>query len=292
MWDFWIREFLKFTYHTILWTIEWLIWDDEIMFELQQFQIENCELYETDDVCQNTTQCVMVAVDYDFLEMSEVKLETDEMRMFLDVLDLDYDEQNDSEMWTLAIEQIDDLDIDEVDEVDELDITTEMYQSQIVQYVLQQSEMTRIDIIDDNEVVLEIELLEIQVCIAFDDEVDEVDDISLETVETDKLLEILDEVRELDKVETVEYSENDEIRCESTVRELNELEDDEMVIFDDVELVEHELYAEVEDDEIDDFELYVVEIDEAQDTQQLETDEKQSRICIDWFWELIHSKTT
>lgn len=268
-----------------------MIWDEVATFEQLLLLIENCEQYATDDVCQNTTQCVMVAVDCDSVETVEVKLETDETQMFLDVPELDCDEQNDSQELTLAIEQIDDFDIDEVDDDEVRDITTETAQNLVVPYALQQNDMTRINIIDDNEVALETECLEIAICIAFDDEVDDDEVIGLETDETDRLLETLDEARELDKVEMVEYGENDEIRCESIVVGLNELEDDETVIYDETEQNERELYAEVEDDEIDDFELYVVEIDEQQDTQQPEMVEKQSRTCIDLFWERIHFRT-
>lgn len=110
-------------------------------------------------------------------------------------------------------------------------------------------------------------------------------------VEIDKQLEALDELLELDKVEMVEYGEDDETLYEIIVVIWRELEDDEMVIFDENEQSEVEVILELEDDEIDDFELYVVEMVELQDIRQLEMVEKQSLMFIDLFWEHIHFKT-
>lgn len=56
-----------------------------------------------------------------------------------------------------------------------------------------------------------------------------------------------------------------------------------MVISDEIEQGEHEVNVEVEDDEIDDFELYVVEIEEIQDILRLEIDERLLLMCIDLF---------
>ena len=100
----------------------------------------------------------MVVVDYDLLELVEVRLETDEMLMFRDVLELE-DEEQKHQMPVLMqqIEQIDDLDIDEVDDEVEVDITTEIDHNLVVLFALQLMVVMQVDIIDEIEDALETE---------------------------------------------------------------------------------------------------------------------------------------
>lgn len=135
-----------------------MIWDEVAMFEQLLLQIANYELYQTDDVFQNIIQCVMVVVDYDLIELVEVKLETDEMLMCLDVLDLEYDELKHQMPAPMPqIELIDDSDIDEVDDEVEVDIIIETTQNRDAQFVLRQIDVMLIDTIDEIDDVLEIE---------------------------------------------------------------------------------------------------------------------------------------
>lgn len=142
-----------------------------------------------------------------------------------------------------------------------------------------------------------------------DDEVDD-DDTSLETDEIDEILDehINDLWREIDELDEMrESSDADEtddneaqqiiVVVYSVVQQDDEIDEtdecDEMVdwlVDDDDDLIEQSDEA----DEIDESESYADEdepivIDEMVDEDNLENDETQSQICIDWFFTLANS---